>query len=885
MLNYLRFIHFGDPKQHYKVVILIKEDGLHKEDILKHYINPISEGTSFASQDFLAVNLLYDGKKAKVNEHIKPWLTYLSSLVTADYWYVADSAYYKILTKTTKVTHSYGSIVDCVFDGFKDSKAILSVNHRAIFFDTKNQDKINLSNRALSADLNGNKLFEDIVHTAYFPKSLADIEAQLTSLLEYPLLACDIEGFSLKHYKAGIGTISFAWSQHEGCAFAVDYMKLNQSTGKYSFKNIPIHKMLSDFFYEYLVTRKHTLIWHNISYDVKVLIWELMMKGRHINKQEMLVGLEMFTNNQSFEDTKIIAYLATNSCDGNELGLKSLALPFAGNYALNDDEITDISKVPLDDLLNYNLIDTLSTFYVYNTYYPKLIADNQLKPYEEIFKPSVKVLMQAELHGMPLNMVNVYKAEKELQTLVNAALKRILNNKYIVEFTQFMRSFNYIEKHNQWKTKTAPLDDSAFNFTFNPNSSQQLVSVLHDMLELPVLDYTKTKQPSVGNDTLKKLINHTNDQDIKNLIKDVREHGKAIKVLTSFIPAFKDAYKCPDTGYYYLMGNFNIGGTVSGRLSSSNPNLQNIPSGSEYAKLVKECFMPQSSEWIMVGLDFNSLEDYISALTTKDPNKLKVYTDKYDGHCLRAFSYFPDRLPDIEDTVESINSIKNKYPDVRQDSKAPTFALTYQGTWLTLMKNCGFSEDLAKQIEANFQTLYATSIEYINAKLQQASVDGYVEVAFGLRVRTPLIHKSVWGTSFTPKEALAEGRTAGNACGQSYGLLNNRAGIEFQQRTLNSQYALDIWPIAHIHDAQYFIVRKSPEVIAWMNKELVECVQWQELPEIQHDTVKLGGELSVFHPSWANEMVIPNGIHDAEGIRKVLKEKYAKYKKEKLSKA
>jgi DNA polymerase-1 len=327
------------------------------------------------------------------------------------------------------------------------------------------------------------------------------------------------------------------------------------------------------------------------------------------------------------------------------------------------------------------------------------------------------------------------------------------------------------------------------------------------------------------------------------------------------------------------MGNFNIGGTVSGRLSCSNPNLQQIPSGSVYAKIIKDCFIAPRGK-LMVGLDFNSLEDYISALTTKDPNKLKVYLQGYDGHSLRAFKYFPERLKGIIDTVTSINSIKNLFKKVREDSKAPTFALTYQGTWKTLMTNCGFSEELAKKTEANFQELYAVSIQYIQDKLNKASVDGYVEVAFGLRVRTPVISKSLWGSSLTPYEALAEGRTAGNACGQSYGLLNNRAGIDFQKRVFNSKWRLAIFPIAHIHDAQYFIVDEDLDLLGWMNKELVECVQWQELPEIQHDKVKLGGDLSVFYPSWSNEMVIPNGMFRAENIKKHLKDEYVKYKKE-----
>ena len=77
-------------------------------------------------------------------------------------------------------------------------------------------------------------------------------------------------------------------------------------------------------------------------------------------------------------------------------------------------------------------------------------------------------------------------------------------------------------------------------------------------------------------------------------------------------------------------------------------NLQNIPAGSAYGKAVKECFEAPDG-WLFCGADFASLEDRISALTTKDPNKLKVYTDGYDGHCLRAYGYFGDQMFDIEE--------------------------------------------------------------------------------------------------------------------------------------------------------------------------------------------------------------------------------------------
>lgn len=330
-------------------------------------------------------------------------------------------------------------------------------------------------------------------------------------------------------------------------------------------------------------------------------------------------------------------------------------------------------------------------------------------------------------------------------------------------------------------------------------------------------------------------------------------------ILDTFVSAFVQRTVKKADGMWYLHGNFNLGGTLSGRLSSSKINLQNLPStGSKYAKIIKQCFKAPPG-WFMTGADFNSLEDMISALTTKDPNKLKVYTDGYDGHCLRAYAYYGDQMPDIVETVDSINSIAKKYKPLRQASKGPTFALTYQGTWHTLVNNLGLPKDKAQMIEERYHELYEVSDKWVQDRLEKATQDGFVTIAFGLRLRTPILSQTILNKANTPYEASAEGRTAGNAMGQSYGMLNNRAAIEFQERLLASQYWRDILPISHIHDAQYFLIRQVPEVIEWYNKNLVECMAWQKLPEIQHDTVKIGGECEIFYPSWAEGNTIPNG--------------------------
>ena len=178
--------------------------------------------------------------------------------------------------------------------------------------------------------------------------------------------------------------------------------------------------------------------------------------------------------------------------------------------------------------------------------------------------------------------------------------------------------------------------------------------------------------------------------------------------------------------------------------------------------------------------------------------------------------------------------------------------------WMTLVNNLGWSEQKAKMVEARYHELYHISDEWVQAKLHEASQVGYVTCAFGLKVRTPLLHQVILNKGNTPYEAAAEGRTAGNALGQSWGLLNNRAGIELQERTFISPYRYDIRPVAQIHDACYYLVKDDVNVVHWLNENIVECMEWQDDPEIYHPEVGLGGELDIFYPSWANKYTLPN---------------------------
>jgi DNA polymerase-1 len=856
----MRHIIFQENNAGYKIAILVKETALRETQIREYYINPL-KARGVPTDSIIAFSLMY-GVNGKAPVTLQR--EYLNDLLPAlkeqgvEYLFVTDTAYFKTLTNSRKAEPHYGYILPCSIDGYTDFKIIFSPSYTAIFYNPKLQDQVDLSLETLVKGLNGTyqKLGKNVIHSHKYVRDSNEVYTWLNNLKYYPELTCDVETLSLQFWKTGIVTIGFAWDKNNGITLWID---------DYAIAHEKNRRTLKDFFYSYT----GTLIYHNANFDMKILVNTLFMEHL-LDEEGKQTGVEVLC--RSFHDTKLIAYLATNSTAGNKLSLKDLAQEYLGNYAQSD--IKDITKISREVLEEYNLLDALGTWYVFDKYFPKMMADNQFQIYETIFKPSVKVILQMELTGMPVDITKVAVARSKLEADIKRVMDIFNKSLPIQEIIHDLREKTMNEKNATLVTKVKPIEDFE-HIVFNPNSNDHLIAVFYDYYALPIIETTKGGQPSCAGDTFKSLLNHAEDPECKELLQCVMDYLDASKILGTFVSAFEKSVLKSD-GWHYLHGNFNLGGTVSGRLSSSGPNMQNIPStGSKYAKIIKECFAPPPG-WLFMGADFASLEDRVSALTTRDKNKLKVYVDGYDGHCLRAFYYFPDRLTGIVDTVEGINSIKKLFPEVRQDSKEPTFLLTYGGTYFGLMKNVGLSKEVALSIEDNYHKLYVESDEWVQAKLDKASEVGYLTVAFGLRVRTPLLHQCFMNSSKTLYEAKSESRTGGNALGQSYGMLNNRAAIDLQERLFDTDYRYDILPAAHIHDAQYFLVRDNTDVVSWLNINLAECMAWQDLPELEHDVVKLGGELSLFFPSWKNEHEIPNGFTQDEiktVIKKSIKEK------------
>lgn len=654
--------HIFQESDRYKIAVLLKNTAFNKQEIQANYITPLNS-KGVVSKDLIAFTLDYNDQGKAPAGFVK---SYLGNLLPAldsigvTHLYVTDATYFKVLTKQTRAEPHFGYVLPCKFEGYEHLQVVLGLNYQSLIYNPELQAKLTLSLDTLASVISGSyqALGSGIIHSAQYPKTVQEIAQALDSLHKYPELTADIEAFSLRFNEAGIGTCAFAWDEHNGMAFACDYQPAILEDGRFH-PDCPaesgeshhgfyrINKEVRRLLLNFLVTYKGSLTWHNAAYDVKVIIYTLWMEDL-LNTAGLLDGLAVMT--RDFHDTKIIAYLATNSTAGNVLGLKSLAHEFAGNWA--KDDIKDIRKIPLKDLLQYNLVDALSTFYIKKKYTPIMVADNQERIYFDMMLPSLMTIIQMELTGMPMDAATVLEAKAELERQQQEHLK-------VITDSQVIKMLNLVLQENAWTNdyearkakavnpgKILPKPKEAFSdLVFNPNSGPQLQRLLYEQMGLPVIDFTDTKQPATGADTIEKLINHTQEPAYKAILSALIHYGKVTKILSTFIPAFERGIDKAD-GRKYLHGSFNLGGTISGRLSSSDPNLQNLPSGSTFGKLIKKCFKAPDG-WLLTGADFSSLEDYISALTTKDPNKLAVYEDGFDGHCLRAYAYFKDELPEV----------------------------------------------------------------------------------------------------------------------------------------------------------------------------------------------------------------------------------------------
>jgi DNA polymerase-1 len=559
----MNYLHYSEQlKDEYPVVLLAQN--IHRDELKASYLSPYG-----IDPDGVLVLSLHQSqvtKKTPMKEmraYLEDEVLHVIANAGAKIVMVNCPEYFKALTKLAKADVNVGYSVPSPYGDFE---VFYVPNYKAKFYNPVIVGaKIDSACWAVSAKIGGTYKApgSGIIHFAEYPDSDADIEGWLNKLLAMDCpLTVDIEAFDLKHHSSGIATICFCWNQHEGISFPVDYVEIPgavEAPYGVEVRNEHRRMLLRQFF----TAMQHKVIYHNIAFDAYALIYQLFMD--HILDQKGLQeGLAIMLKN--WDCTKLVSYLATNSCAGNKLSLKDQAQAYAGNYAVED--IKDVRRIPLSELLKYNLVDGLATWYVRDKHWDTLDTDLQRDIYDTLFKPATVDIVQMQLTGMPINMRRVKEVRAILEDDERVALAAVHGSPAVQKYTYKLNEQWVAKRNAVLKVKRVTLADA--KEVFNPNSDPQLQELLYRELGLPVLAKTKSKQPSTSGDTLKALVFHTADPMIKELLKALVDLKSVSKILTSFIPAMEGAYLGND-GWYYLFGNFNLGGTVSGRLSSSKP--------------------------------------------------------------------------------------------------------------------------------------------------------------------------------------------------------------------------------------------------------------------------------------------------------------------------
>jgi len=247
---------------------------------------------------------------------------------------------------------------------------------------------------------------------------------------------------------------------------------------------------------------------------------------------------------------------------------------------------------------------------------------------------------------------------------------------------------------------------------FNINSPKQLGDVLFNKLNLPKpIKYGKGKTVSTAVDVLEGL---ASEHEVPRLVLDYRQLSKLKSTYVDALPAL-----CrPGTGRVHT--SFNQAATATGRLSSTNPNLQNIPIRSEIGREIRAAFIAEKGN-VLLAADYSQIELRLLAHFSEDPLLVEAYRTNQDIHTLTAAQVFgiPPMLIDAEH---------------RRRAKAVNFGIVYGLSPFGLSQQLGIDTSEAKRFIDAYFDKYAGVRQFIDSTLQQARRDGFVTTLFG-RIR------------------------------------------------------------------------------------------------------------------------------------------------------
>lgn len=512
--------------------------------------------------------------------------------------------------------------------------------------------------------------------------SESKLQYWITQLKETKIFAFDTETTNSDYMKAKLVGLSFAIEPEKAMyiPFGHDYEGAPEQLSKEAVL-IQLKPILEN--------PQIKKIAQNLKYDMEVLA----------NENIFLQGLAF--------DTMMESYVFDSTASNH--GLDSLALKYLGWRIISFEEVAgkgnkqvSFNQVDIQKAGIYAAEDADATLQLHQIIWPRLAQEKGLKHiFETIEMPLIPVLARIERNGVLIDPQKLKTQEQELQQRLMA-----------LEQEAFMLA----------------------NTNFNINSPKQLQEILFQKLNLPILQKTPTGQASTADHVLQEL---ALDFALPKLIIEYRSLSKLMSTYTNRLVEQINSV----TGRIHT--SYNQTGAATGRLSSSEPNLQNIPIRTAEGRRIRQAFIANKG-CKLISADYSQIELRLMAHISEDPNLLNAFAKNLDIHKATAAEVWNVDLEHV--TAE-----------MRRNAKAINFGLIYGMSAFGLTRQLDIQRHEAKEYIERYFARYPKVKEYMENTRAKAKEKGFVETLWGRRLYLPDINASQ-----IPRQKAAE-RTAINA--------------------------------------------------------------------------------------------------------------------------
>ena len=536
----------------------------------------------------------------------------------------------------------------------------------------------------------------------------------------------------------------------------------------------------ADISRSYYIPLQHQMA-QNLEVDNVLTQLKKILKGKILVAHNFKYDLIVLENagwkiEETFFDTMIAHYLINPT---SRHSLANCALEEFGHEMIPISELIGKGKkqitfdlVPTDQAAKYAAEDAYLTFKLYNNYLEELKKNKLYELFQTIELPLIFVLADMEKNGVFIDKKILTEFSKRNQKRLGELTKRIYD-----------------------------LAGSQFNL----NSPQQLAKVLFEDLGIKAKKKTKTGF-STNISVLESL---AKEHQIARLLIEYRQISKLESTYVSALPELIN----PKSGRIHSSFNQTVAST--GRLSSSNPNMQNIPIRTEMGREIRKAFCASDNDHMILAADYSQIELRILAVLSDDEKMIAAFNNKQDIHRETACIVF--NVPKEEVT-----------PDQRRFAKIINFGLMYGMGSFRISQELEISRTEAKEFIENYFNKFPTIKEYLHSGIQQAIIDGFVSTIYGRKLFLPNLYSS--------NKMLAEGakRVATNMPIQgSAADIIKVAMISLHEKIKNDE---DIKMIIQVHDELVFEIKR--EKLEEAKKLIIEEME-KAIPEKYRNIVPL----------------------------------------------